>query len=224
MNGSEQAAGNSGADTLTVTYDITLPTVALTAPTAGATVSGTITVSATASDNFRVAGVQFKLDGSNLGTEVTVAPYSVAWSTFTTVNGAHTLTAVARDPAGNRTASASVGVVVANASTGAVVAYWKLDEGTGTIAGDATGHGNVGTLLNGPSWIAGKHGQALAFDGLASSVRVPSTSALNSYPLTIAFWVRVPDDAGLTEAGPIMALEDGAPVEISWNRDPTQAY
>src|SRR6266404_1307660 len=49
--------------------DTTPPTVALTAPANGATVSGSsVTVSASASDNVGVAGVQFKLDGSNLGT------------------------------------------------------------------------------------------------------------------------------------------------------------
>ena len=57
--------------------DTTPPTVSVTAPAAGATVSGTnVTVSANASDNVGVAGVQFKLDGANLGAEDTSAPYS----------------------------------------------------------------------------------------------------------------------------------------------------
>src|SRR3989441_12234822 len=55
--------------------DVTLPTVSMTAPANGATVSGTaVTVSASASDNVGVAGVQFSLDGVNLGAEDTVAP------------------------------------------------------------------------------------------------------------------------------------------------------
>src|SRR3989475_6293918 len=50
--------------------DVTPPTVSLTAPANGATVSGTaVTVSASASDNLGVAGVQFKLNGVNLGAE-----------------------------------------------------------------------------------------------------------------------------------------------------------
>ena len=48
----------------------------LTAPAGGATVSGTVTVTANASDNVGVAGVQFKLDGANLGAEDTTSPYS----------------------------------------------------------------------------------------------------------------------------------------------------
>src|SRR4029077_20628322 len=55
--------------------DTTAPTVALTAPDNGATVSGSsVIVSATAADNIGVVGVQFRLNGANLGAEVTLAP------------------------------------------------------------------------------------------------------------------------------------------------------
>jgi len=94
--------------------DTTPPTVSITAPASGATVSGTITVSATASDNVRLAGVQFKLDGANLWTESLYAPYSTSWDSATAANGAHTLTAVARDAAGNTATSAAVLVTVNN--------------------------------------------------------------------------------------------------------------
>src|SRR5438093_2400572 len=90
------------------------PTVAITAPAAGATVAGTITVSANASDNVGVVGVQFKLDGANLGAEVTAAPYTLSWTTPTASNGAHTLTVVARDAAGNTAPSSAVRVTVSN--------------------------------------------------------------------------------------------------------------
>ena len=62
-------------------------------PTAPPSRVPTVTVSATASDNVGVAGVQFKLDGANLGAEDTTAPYSVTWNTTTATNGSHTLTA-----------------------------------------------------------------------------------------------------------------------------------
>src|SRR5207245_4668320 len=74
--------------------DVTPPTVSMTVPAAGVTVAGTVTVSANASDNVGVAGVQFKLDGANLGAEVTTAPYTLSWNTATASNGLHTLTAV----------------------------------------------------------------------------------------------------------------------------------
>ncbi len=81
--------------------DTTPPTVSLTAPPAGP-VSGTVNVAATASDNVGVSGVQFRLDGAAIGAEDTSAPYSVSWDTTAATAGTHTLTAVARDAAGNR--------------------------------------------------------------------------------------------------------------------------
>jgi chitodextrinase len=95
--------------------DTTPPTVSLTAPTDGTTVGGTTTVGADASDNVGVAGVQFELDGAPLGAEDTAAPYSISWDTTAAANGTHTLAAVARDAAGNRTTSPAVSVTVSNA-------------------------------------------------------------------------------------------------------------
>jgi len=94
--------------------DNTPPTVSITSPASGATVSGTINVTASASDNQGVAGVQFQLDGVNGGGEDTTAPYSISWNTTSASNGSHTLTAVARDAAGNRTTSNPVTITVSN--------------------------------------------------------------------------------------------------------------
>src|SRR5439155_5661484 len=73
--------------------------VTITSPADGSPVSGTIpvTASVTIVGSLTVAGVQFKLDGNNLGAEDTSAPYSVSWNTTTASNGSHTLTAVARE-------------------------------------------------------------------------------------------------------------------------------
>ncbi|WP_443147597.1 Ig-like domain-containing protein, partial [Nitrospira sp.] len=60
--------------------DTTPPTITLTSPSAG-TISGTVTVSASASDNVGVTGVQFRLQGANLGAEDTTNPYSTSWNT-----------------------------------------------------------------------------------------------------------------------------------------------
>jgi hypothetical protein len=91
--------------------DTTPPAVALSSPAAGA-LAGTVTVSATASDNVGVVGVQFKLDGVNLGAELTSSPYSYSWNTVGVAAGSHTLTAVARDAAGNTTTSTAVVVTL----------------------------------------------------------------------------------------------------------------
>ncbi len=95
--------------------DTTSPTISLTAPTSGATVSGSsVTVSADAADNVGVAGVQFKLDGLNLGAEDVSAPYSTVWNSTSASNGSHSLTATARDAAGNQATSPPVSVTVSN--------------------------------------------------------------------------------------------------------------
>src|SRR5213083_1791769 len=101
--------------------DTTPPTVSVAAPAANSSVSGTITVSATASDNVGVVGVQFKLDIANLGPEDTTNTYSLSWDTTAVSNGSHSLTAVARDAAGNITTSAAVTVTVNNDLTSPVL-------------------------------------------------------------------------------------------------------
>ncbi|MDO8521352.1 MAG: Ig-like domain-containing protein, partial [bacterium] len=95
--------------------DTTAPIVSLSAPASGATVSGSsVAVSASASDKVGVVSVQLKLDGSNLGSADTVAPYSVTWDTKKSVNGKHTLSATAKDAAGNIGTAVSVTVTVNN--------------------------------------------------------------------------------------------------------------
>jgi glucose/arabinose dehydrogenase len=92
------------------TGDTTAPTVSITAPVAGTTVTGLVTISANASDNVGVAGVQFKINGINTGTEDTTSPYSTTWDSTGFIQG--TITAVARDTSGNISTSASVDVTI----------------------------------------------------------------------------------------------------------------
>lgn len=131
--------------------DTTAPTVSVTAPAAGTTVSGSVTVTASASDNVGVAGVQFTLDGNPLGAEVAAAPYSITWNAATATAGAHVLAAVARDAAGNRTTSASVTVTVDNTipadTTAPTVSVTAPAAGTtvsGSVSVNANASDNVG--------------------------------------------------------------------------------
>src|SRR5512132_234135 len=94
-----KADSGSGGDT-------TSPTVTVTAPAAGTTVSGAVTVTADADDNVGVSGVQFYIDGDATGVEDTAAPYALQWDTRTVANGNHSITARARDAAGNTKLSA----------------------------------------------------------------------------------------------------------------------
>src|SRR5215510_9249799 len=71
-----------------------------------------------------------------------------------------------------------------------LVAYWKFDEGSGTIVADSSGNGNNGTLVNGPVWTAGRVGNALYFDGVNDNVTVPDSNSLDlSSAFTLSAWV-----------------------------------
>ena len=108
-------AGNIGtAAPVSVTVDNFPPSVSITVPVPGATVAGTITVAASATDSVGVVGVQFKVDGMYLGPELSTGPYAISWNTASVPNGFHTLTAVARDIAGNTSTSSAVTVRVRN--------------------------------------------------------------------------------------------------------------
>jgi chitodextrinase len=100
----------------TSSVDTTPPTVSVTAPASNATVSGSVTVSANASDNVGVTKVQFQIDGVNLGAALTQAPYTTTWDTTTASNGAHSVTAAASDAAANTATSIAVSVTVSNSA------------------------------------------------------------------------------------------------------------
>lgn len=99
--------------------DTTPPVTAITAPTAGATVSGTTIISATASDDSgTVAKVEFYVDGT-LKASDTSTPYTYGWDTTTATPGSHSLTTKAYDGAtpANITTSSAVSVTVSNTGT-----------------------------------------------------------------------------------------------------------
>jgi chitinase len=80
--------------------DSIIPTATITSPISGATIFNTTIITATANDNVAVSGVQFKIDGINIGNEVS-APYTLNLNTLSYSNGQHTLQAVARDTSHN---------------------------------------------------------------------------------------------------------------------------
>ncbi len=181
---SNQASGVVPADT-------TPPNVAISVPAAGATVWGTVTVSAAATDNHRVVGVQFRLDGSPLGTEVTTAPFSIPWDTRTSSDGPHILTAVARDPSGNSRTSAPITVTVDGTfAPPDLVAAYGFEEPSGTLVADGSGNGNAGTSFGATRTTAGRFGAGLSFDGVDDRVDLPGLGTFYKSGFTYEAWVR----------------------------------
>ena len=189
-NNSGQSVGAS-ATTMTPPPDNTPPSVTLTAPSAGATVQGQVAVSANASDDVGVVGVQFLMDGVNLSSEDTTAPYDITWDTTSAVNGSHTLAARARDAAGNLTTTPPISVTVNNpAVPSGLAAGYALDEVSGTSAADASGHGLNGTLTNGPTWAVGRYGNAVNVDGVNDYVDLGNPAGMQfTGSMTISAWV-----------------------------------
>jgi hypothetical protein len=196
--------------------DTTNPTVSLTAPANGAGVSGaSVPVSANASDNVGVAGVQFKLDGANLGAEDTTSPYSITWNSTAASNGPHSLTAVARDAAGNTTTSTAVSVTVSG-GTSFILGNQTVESLADSLSSQqseawpftASGSGNAGTafinldassnaqtvLVGLYSDSSGAPGSLLATATIASPAAGWNSAALSSNPAITAgtsYWLAV---------------------------------
>jgi subtilisin family serine protease len=131
------AAGNSATSqtvTVTVVRDTQPPTVSISAPTAGATLSGAVTISADTTDETGVTKVEFFVDGTLLGSD-TSSPFSYPWNTQTAANGSHTLTARAIDAYGNTGTSAEVSVTLDNDLTPPVATITSPAEGA-TVKGN----------------------------------------------------------------------------------------
>jgi hypothetical protein len=133
---------------VTPTPDTTLPTVSITTPSNNSSVSGSVSISATASDNIGVIGVQWKLDGANLGSELTTAPYSGTWNTIGVSNGTHTLTATARDLAGNTKVSSTITLAISNTTPVTTTPSTGGSTGGGSTSGGTTSGGG-GTSTTG---------------------------------------------------------------------------
>ncbi|MDC0712555.1 PHB depolymerase family esterase [Stigmatella sp. ncwal1] len=185
------AAGNvttSSAVTVTVTggvSDTTPPTVSLTSPNAGASVTGTVSVTASASDNTGVTRVDFFIDGALVGQGVPSQPtgtYAYTWNTASASAGSHSLQARAYDAAGNTASSSSVTVTVVS---GAAAFTERFSQ---------NGPDNTGWTLT--EWALDASDQAGASG--SKSILGSAVPAFNTVTRTASLSVTVPANAKLT--------------------------
>ena len=175
---------NVGAAWTSGSSDTTAPTVS--ASESGT--SGTITFSATASDNVGVTKVEFYVDGALKGSDTT-SPYSMTLDSTTLTNASHTLTAKAYDAAGNVGTSTGVSFTVSNATSGAELILNGGFE-SGTTSWTQTS-GVIGTYTGEPAhsgsydaWMCG-YGSAHT-DYVYQQIAVPSTATG-----TLTFWLHI---------------------------------
>jgi len=117
--------------------DIVPPSVSFSSPAAGANVSGTVSVQASASDNVGVSSVSVSVDGVLLGA-TNVAPYSYSWNTTLVSNGAHNLTATARDSAGNASSTSRSVTVTNNNDTSPPTVSITSPQAGATVTGNVS--------------------------------------------------------------------------------------
>ncbi|MFH1718382.1 MAG: LamG-like jellyroll fold domain-containing protein [Planctomycetota bacterium] len=80
--------------------------------------------------------------------------------------------------------------VCARAQDPDLLAWWKFDEGTGTIAFDSSGNGNDGTFVQDPEWVAGKFGSGLLFDGQGGERVSLGGLDIPSGAMTVTCWFK----------------------------------
>ncbi|WP_432824871.1 LamG-like jellyroll fold domain-containing protein [Dactylosporangium sp. CA-092794] len=110
-----------------------------------------------------------------------------------TANTTYQYRVAATDPSSNTSPYSNVATATlggAPTQPSGLVAGYTFDAGSGTALADISGNNNNGTIT-GASWVAGKYGGALSFNGSANVVKVPSSASLNlSAGLTLAAWVQ----------------------------------
>jgi Bacterial Ig domain len=171
--------------------DTTPPTTAITAPANGATVSGTVAVTASASDNVGVTRVEIYLD-SALQATLTSAPYTWSWNTTTAANGTHAIVSKAYDAAGNVGTSATVTVTVSNSSGGQqLLGNPGFENGASTAPWTASSgviDNSSGEPAHTGSWKAWLDGYGTTHtDTLQQTVTLPAAIAT----ATLSFWLHV---------------------------------
>jgi hypothetical protein len=165
--------------------DTTPPTTSLTSPANGATVSGTITVSASASDNVGVTRVELFVDGSLAGTD-TSSPYSFSWNTTGVPNGSHSLQTRAYDAAGNVGSSAVVTVTVSNSAGGELI-----------VNGGFEGSSSPWTLSGNAYWSTGGYPHSgtgytvLGFYNYATGTMYQTVTIPSGHPANYSLWLNV---------------------------------
>jgi hypothetical protein len=127
----------------TVRAQSLLPGVSILAPSVGATIFGTVTVSASA-DGVGLSGLQFQVNGTNLGPQITAGSCSSGWDTTIGADGDYTLVAIGSDGSGNTVTSSPVMVTVSNAGptisavgvsnilSGGATVSWTTNQASGT--------------------------------------------------------------------------------------------
>ena len=168
----------------TGTADTTPPVTSVTAPAAGSTVSGTVTVTATASDNVGVKKIEIYLDDALLSSG-TASPFSTSWNTASVANASHTLTSKAYDAAGNVGTSNPISVTVNNGAVTNPVVNPGFESGT------LTGWTGTGVAAARTYPHTGTYAGSLGSTSPSADSTLAQTFTLPAGASTLSLWYRV---------------------------------
>src|SRR5438876_8259815 len=113
----DAASGSASASLSINVVTAAAPSVSISSPANGSTVSGTTSVSGVASDGLAITSVQLSVDGGAFANASGTSNWSFSLNTNSLSNGAHTLTAKVNDSSGNSATSSLVSITVNNGST-----------------------------------------------------------------------------------------------------------
>ena len=170
--------------------DTTAPTTSVTAPANGATVSSTVSVTATASDNIAVTKMEIYIDGTLRTSNTSATSLTYSWNTTTFANGSHTIVSKAYDAAGNVGTSSTITVTVSNAGSQQLLGNPGFETGTATPWVAATGvvTNSASEAAHGGTWKGWLDGYGTTHtDTLYQQVAIPSTVTT----ATLTFWLHI---------------------------------
>jgi peptidoglycan/xylan/chitin deacetylase (PgdA/CDA1 family) len=212
--------------------DRTPPTVSLTAPAPNSTVSGSVPITATATDNVAIDHVDFLVDGATVGTR-SATPYTFSWNARSVANGTHTIAARAFDTSGNAATTAAITVRVSNSvanvlqnpsletASGSTPTCWTLGGyGTNTFAWTRTTDAHTGGFA-----------EKLDVTGLSSGDRkLVVTQSGTTCPVAgtpghsyaVGAWYKSPNDPNLTGSRPVLFAYylNGSGSWVYWAQSP----
>ena len=172
--------------------DVVAPSVNLTAPANGATLSGNVDLSVSASDAVGVVKVEFYANGSLLGVDL-AAPYGLTWNTLDVANGTYGLMAKAFDAAGNAGSDADTSITIQNGAGGGapvIVNFTSEAANDGYIKANADGSSPaLGTLESTYGLALGRGSDAkynraiLSFD----TSSIPDTATITGATLIVKY-------------------------------------
>ena len=182
--------------------DTTPPSVSITNPVNGSTVTGTVSITANASDNVSVDHLDYIIDGVVVSSE-TDGFNSYNWYTGNFSNGSHTIAVRAVDPSGNATTTSPITVYVSNSLTnllqnpsletasGSTPTCWLFgSSGTNTATWTRTTDAHSGSYAENLNITSYTNGDRKLVTTQDSGTCAPAVTPGHAYNVTA--WYKVP--------------------------------